>query len=147
MRVLLILVPLVLLVYCLIDCIQTDESLVRNLPKMAWILIIIFVSVVGPIAWLVAGRPAREQRRNVAWPSGATSGFPEYERPRIKGPDDDPDFLRSMRKADDNHEAMLRKWEEDLRKREEGLRDEGGENDPQKENGQKENGQKDDEQK
>lgn len=124
LRYLPFLVELALLVYCLIDCIQTDSSLVRNLPKPAWVLLIVIVPVVGGIAWLVAGRPERAQRgHRVPWPSTATAGYPEYERPRRTAPDDDPEFLASIRASDEKHERMLRDWEADLRAREERLGD------------------------
>jgi hypothetical protein len=125
-------VPLVLFVFALVDCIQTDESLVRNLPKAAWILLIVLVPLVGSIAWLAAGRPTADQRgqgrRQVAWPATATSGFPEYERPgqtgrRTFAPDDDPEFLRTLGAEQRRHEAMLGDWEQDLRRREAALRE------------------------
>lgn len=125
-RVLPALIQLALMVFCLIDCIQTDSILVRNLSKGWWILLIIFVPIVGPIAWLVAGRPQRQQS-SVPWPSTRTSGFPEYERPRRPAPDDDPEFLSSISKTDDEHERTLRQEEENLRKRESELRDKGDE--------------------
>ncbi|MGN6243032.1 MAG: PLDc N-terminal domain-containing protein [Motilibacteraceae bacterium] len=134
-------VPLVLFVFALVDCIQTDESLVRNLPKAAWVLLIVLVPLVGSIAWLAAGRPAAEQRnqgrRQVAWPATATSGFPEYERPgsgrsgyirAAVAPDDDPEFLRTLGAEQRRHEQMLGDWEQDLRRREAALRE--GETDP-----------------
>ncbi|MBB2923934.1 PLDc N-terminal domain-containing protein [Cellulomonas cellasea] len=124
MRYLPYLIELALLVYCLIDCIQTDSSLVRNLPKPLWVLLIVVVPIVGAIAWLVAGRPERSARsRHVPWPSTATAGFPEYERPRPVAPDDDPEFLASVRRSDEKHERMLRDWEADLRAREQQLGD------------------------
>jgi hypothetical protein len=122
---------LVLLVYCLIDCIQTDQSEVRNLGKGWWIVLIILFPLVGGIAWLVAGRPQRGgQRRSVPWPTTQTSGFPEYERPRPVAPDDDPEFLAQMRRSDAEQERLLKQWEDDLRRREERLRD-GNEDPPQ----------------
>jgi hypothetical protein len=78
----------------------------------------------GGIAWLVAGRPVR--RRQSGWRPGG--GFPEYDRPRAGrpvAPDDDPEFLAGLRKADDEHEEQLRNWEADLRRREEKLRQDG----------------------
>lgn len=124
MRYLPFLIELALLVYCLIDCIQTDSALVRNLPKPFWVLLIVILPIVGGIAWLVAGRPERSaQARQVAWPSTATAGFPEYERPRLTAPDDDPEFLASVRRSDEKHERMLRDWEADLRAREQQLGD------------------------
>ncbi|WP_028047735.1 PLD nuclease N-terminal domain-containing protein [Cellulomonas sp. URHE0023] len=117
---------LALLVYCLIECIQTDSLLVRNLPKTLWVFLIIVVPIVGSIAWLVAGRPESSTRgRAVAWPSTQTAGFPEYERPRNGSPDDDPEFLAGMRASDRKHEAMLAEWEQQLREREAKLQKNG----------------------
>ncbi|WP_019137825.1 PLD nuclease N-terminal domain-containing protein [Cellulomonas massiliensis] len=119
-----LLLELGLLVYCLIDCVQADPDRVRNLPKVVWVFLIVLVPIVGGIAWLVAGRPERAPSRAVPWPSTQTAGFPEYERPRRSGaPDDDPEFLASMRRSDDTHERMLRDWEDDLRRREDRLRE------------------------
>jgi hypothetical protein len=111
-----VLIELGLLVYCLIDAIQTPGEDTRNLPKGLWILIIVLLPIVGGIAWLVAGRPLR--------PTGParTPGFPEYERVRPLAPDDDPQFLASLRKVDAEHEETLGQWEADLRRREEELR-------------------------
>ncbi len=114
-------IELGLLVYALIDCVQTPDSDVRYLPRWAWILLIVLVAYVGPIAWLVAGRQRGGERRRVPWPSTQTAGFPEHERPP-RGPDDDPEFLAGIRESDSRHEQMLREWETQLREREERLR-------------------------
>jgi hypothetical protein len=102
-RTLPVLLSLALTVYCVIDAIQTDEIVMRNLSKLPWILIILFFPVIGPVAWLVAGRPERSarsgptqqqrwddhrRRRDGGRPGGRTSP------PR--GPDDDPDFLKDL---------------------------------------------------
>lgn len=120
-------VELALLAYCLIDCIQTDEGDIRNLPKGLWVILIIFLPIVGGVAWLVAGRPlTRGPRRPVPWPSTQTAGFPEYERPRRPvAPDDDPDFLLGLR-ADRERERRLDEWEAQLRMREAELGRTGG---------------------
>jgi hypothetical protein len=119
---LMFLVDMALVVIALIDCLSTDDYAVRNLPKVAWVFIILLFSPVGPIAWFVAGRPEKARTGTAGvWRPG--SGFPEYERPRTRrplGPDDDPDFLRSRSRVED--EELFRKWEEDLRRREDELR-------------------------
>jgi hypothetical protein len=118
-------IELALVVFCLIDCVQSNEHRIRNLPKWVWIVLIILLPMVGGVVWLVAGRPTRASAgREASWPTTKTAGFPEYERPRqrAKAPDDDPEFLRSLKKANTEHEDMLRKWEEDLKRREDEMR-------------------------
>lgn len=112
-----------LIVWCLIEAIQAPGGRIRNLPKWAWILLILFVPYVGPVAWLVAGRPAMSSAgRQVPWPSTQTAGFPEYERPRAVAPDDDPEFLARLAASDSTDRTLLAKWEADLREREAKMR-------------------------
>jgi hypothetical protein len=54
---LLSLVVLGLWIFCLVDVITTDESVCRNLPKMVWLILVVFLPLVGSLAWLLAGRP------------------------------------------------------------------------------------------
>lgn len=110
-----------LLVFCLIECIQTPQDEVRNLPKPGWIVLIIVIPFAGALAWLTAGRPQRGPWGS-ARPTGPGPGAPA-------GPDDDPEFLAKINQVDSEHEDMLKRWEEDLRRREERLRHEDGEND------------------
>jgi hypothetical protein len=123
-------VELALLVFCLIEAITTPADEVRNLDKTLWILLIIFVPLVGGIAWLVAGRP-QVRRSSTQWRMG--DGFAESSRPRpasgsgtsprsrSMSPDDDPAFLASIHVE---QEQTLKKWEDDLRAREARLREE-----------------------
>ncbi|MEU1683915.1 PLD nuclease N-terminal domain-containing protein [Micromonospora sp. NPDC005707] len=118
---LLFLAQLVLAVCALISCLSAEEGEIRALPRIAWVLIILFFPLVGSIAWFVAGREAGARRTRTAWPMG--NGFSEQHRPRQVAPDDDPEFLSSLaerKRADD--QERLRRWEEDLRRREEELR-------------------------
>jgi len=101
---------LILWVYCILDVIATDEMLARNMPKMIWLLIVIFVPTVGSIAWLALGRPERAGIR-----PGETSTRPAR---RVIGPEDSPEFM--LRAAQDVE--RLRLWEDDLRRREEDLK-------------------------
>ncbi|PVU84212.1 hypothetical protein DDP54_11525 [Cellulomonas sp. WB94] len=113
-----------LIVWCLIEAIQAPEGHIRNLPKWAWILLILFIPYVGPVAWLVAGRPSMTSAgRQVPWPSTQTAGFPEYERPRSVAPDDDPEFLARLAASDSSDRRLLAQWEADLREREAKLRE------------------------
>lgn len=94
-RALPFLVELILMIFCLVDAISAPEHRVRNLPKWAWILLILIVPLAGGIAWLVAGRPTSTPQQSWAPP-----GFPEYDRPgraAASNPDDDAEFLRKVR--------------------------------------------------
>lgn len=44
-------------VWCVVEAIFADGHRLRRLPKAAWILLILFLPLVGSIAWLLAGRP------------------------------------------------------------------------------------------
>ena len=107
------LLVLALWIFCVIDVITTNEWDVRNLPKTAWLLIVLFLPTVGSIAWLVAGRP-RAARTTAAPPSHPSrSRFPEYDRPGHRvaaSPDDDEEFLRRCReRAEEQRRAAREK--------------------------------------
>lgn len=124
-RILLPLIELGLLVYCLIDLLQTDSMLVRGLSKGWWVVLIIVLPLVGGIAWLVAGRPERAPGRAVPWRSTATAGYPEYERPteaRQAQDQIDSRLREEQANVDREHEDALRQWEASLRQREQQLR-------------------------
>ncbi|MFE9172450.1 PLD nuclease N-terminal domain-containing protein [Streptomyces kebangsaanensis] len=117
LRVLMFLVPLALVIFAFIDCLNTPEDEVKHLPKIAWVFIILLFWVVGPIVWLVAGK-----NRQLAV-GGRTS--PEWQRggrARYVAPDDNPEFLKSLAEENEKDEQLLKNWEADLRRREEELR-------------------------
>jgi hypothetical protein len=92
------LVLLVLWVYCVIDVITTDESRMRNLPKLTWLLIVLILPDIGSVLWLIGGRPQGPAR---SLPYKGNTGIPaEYDRPGrtpAQNPDDDVEFLHSLR--------------------------------------------------
>jgi hypothetical protein len=108
------LATLILWIYCVFDVIAADDSLVRNLPKTLWLVIVIFVPTLGSIAWLTLGRP-----QNVGWTPGST----DYRAPRRPiGPEDAPDWSTRTSAKDGETARRLDEWEAELRKREEDLR-------------------------
>jgi phospholipase D-like protein len=86
-------VVLILWIYCCIDCIQTDEPEVRNLPKPAWLLLVVLFPPLGSLAWLVAGRPVLQPGARA--PTGGRQ--PRRASGRATAPDDDPEFLATLR--------------------------------------------------
>ncbi|WP_369248377.1 PLD nuclease N-terminal domain-containing protein [Streptomyces sp. R41] len=119
LRYLPFLLVLALWIYAFIDCLNTPEEEVRGLPKVVWVIIILLFGevLVGPIAWLVAGR----NRRGPA--GGSTpSEWHRNHRTQYVAPDDNPEFLNSLKAENRKDEALLKDWEADLRRREEELR-------------------------
>jgi hypothetical protein len=101
---------LVLWIFCILDVISTDEVLVRNLPKLFWLFIVIFLPEVGSIAWLLLGRSV-----GAGFQLGSQVGVHKPQK-RAIGPEDSPDFLASIERK------RLQSWEQELRRREEELR-------------------------
>lgn len=81
-------IALAFTLYCLFDALRSSESDIRALPRIAWIVLVLLVPVLGSVAWLVAGRP-----RGTRPPGGSGRRRPQ---PPVVGPDDDPDFLRGI---------------------------------------------------
>ena len=88
------LISLVLSVYALFSCIQTRDEDVPYLPKLVWVLLIVFVPFVGPIVWLLMARSSGGARRDSPMRPATTPGRPV-------APDDDPDFLASLERFRD----------------------------------------------
>ncbi len=106
-------------VYCVIEVILARDDEVRNLPKVGWLLLVLFFPLAGGIAWFVAGRPDRRPARPSPYEREAAA-FPEYDRPgRAAGvtPESDEEFLRRVR---ERAEAQRRAAAEEKRRREGG---------------------------
>ena len=92
LKVLLYATPLILAVYAMVDLVQTKDEDVQGLPKLVWVLLIVLVWVVGPLAWLLAGSRSRTLPGLLPRLDGPR---PEPGR-RTTAPDDDPEFLRGL---------------------------------------------------
>ncbi len=102
------LVELVLLVYCVLNVITTPEHEVRNLPKLAWLVLVVVLPLAGGIAWLVAGRPVGPVQPR---PGGRAipSAYDRPGRATAASPDDDAAFLAGLRsRADAQREAAAK---------------------------------------
>ncbi|MHC3473263.1 PLD nuclease N-terminal domain-containing protein [Streptomyces sp. 7R007] len=83
LRYLPFLLVLALWIYAFVDCLNTPEDEVRGMQKVMWVIVILLFGevLVGPVAWLVAGKRRQPRQRWVA-------------------PDDNPEFLKSLRPDD-----------------------------------------------
>lgn len=92
-------VLVIITVYALVDCSLLPRERVRGLPRWAWVLVILFVPVIGPVLWLLVGRGRR------------SAGIRRTSR--TSAPDDDPDFLKNLgrRMSEEEH---IRKLEQEL---------------------------------
>lgn len=89
-------------VFCLIDAIGTSQP--RNLPKWAWIVMILLFPFLGSIAWFAAGRPKPVPP--------ARSAFAEYDRPgrmSASDPAKDEEFLRQVRARAEEQRARAKR--------------------------------------
>lgn len=112
---------LVLDIYCVIDCLQSDEGQIRNLPKIAWLLLILLFTPIGAIAWLAAGRPLGYARPASAY-ERQVPHYPEYDRPgraAATSPELDEEFLKQVRARAEKQRRELEE-EQRRRRREEG---------------------------
>ena len=94
-----VIVVVVLSVYTLVDCAMLDRARIRGLPRWAWLLVILFVPVIGPLLWLVIGRGRRGASNR-----GVRRSF---------APDDDPEFLRRLGEEATQQER-IRRMEQEL---------------------------------
>jgi hypothetical protein len=109
--------------WAIFDVISTDDAMVRNLPKFMWLMLVIFLSDVGAIAWLLLGRPEHAGFR----PGDTTP------RHRFVAPEDGPRWAVEDARRDHYaqldeeldrrlEEKRLREWDAELRRREDELR-------------------------
>jgi len=66
---------LVVWIWALIDAIQVpDDSMYRSGTKLVWVLVIVFLQVIGAIVYLAIGRPAKGTAAPMA--NGGPVGLP-----------------------------------------------------------------------
>jgi hypothetical protein len=94
-------IAIALTIFSIVDIILIDERRVRGLPKFLWVAIVL-LPFIGAILWLTIGRSRGEN-------GGGTRGG---ER-RTVAPDDDPNFLRNLRR-DEEADERIRKLEQEL---------------------------------
>ena len=91
------LVIVALSIYAAIDSLMTDKSRTRGLPKWLWVIVILFLPVIGALLWFTLGKDKRGRK----------------SAPRQTAPDDDPEFLRRLG-TDKEQEERIRRLEQEL---------------------------------
>ena len=86
-------------IYAVADCAFFDRTRIRGLRRGWWIVVILFVPIIGPLLWFIIGRG----RANRVGPS----------RGGAIAPDDDADFLRRLR-TDAEQDERIRRLEQEL---------------------------------
>ncbi|GAB16592.1 hypothetical protein GOEFS_008_00010 [Gordonia effusa NBRC 100432] len=108
---------LLILVIALIDIISADESQIRGLPKVGWVIVVIILPLAGALVWLAVGRPAGgEPRRQGRF----ASEFPEYDRPGRYIPADpeaDREFLEGLRARAEEQRRIAREQKREQERR------------------------------
>ena len=88
-----------LTLYTFLDAVRTPAHEARTLPKWLWILVTLFFPMVGPIMWLILGRPKAQPTAQPA--AGAPRpGFGQRRStpaPSVSSPDDDEEYLRWLK--------------------------------------------------
>lgn len=96
-RVVLPLLALGLLIYALLDIAGAEKKDLGGLPKWFWVVIVVFLPVLGPLLWIVTRASRRRAAQSYgSGPSWGSTGRPGRGARRPSGPvapDDDPDFL------------------------------------------------------
>lgn len=84
-----------LTLYTLLDAVRTPAHEARTLPKWLWVLVTLLFPVVGPLMWLILGRPKAQPAAGAPRPGfGQRRGTPA---PSVSSPDDDEEYLRWLK--------------------------------------------------
>ena len=82
-------------VFSIVDCAVQPATRHRGVPKGVWIAIVILIPVIGGILWFTLGRRRADEQETRAY-----------------APDDDPAFLRSINKKE--QDARIAELEAEL---------------------------------
>jgi hypothetical protein len=110
-------------IWCLFDCISTEASQHRNLPKIAWVIIVVLLGALGGLAWVLLGRPqgtrTRGWRPDIVNPRPPASARPPRRSIRPPAPAPEPPRPEITDRRSAELDRQLEAWErEQARKRE-----------------------------
>ncbi|HEU0256851.1 MAG TPA: PLD nuclease N-terminal domain-containing protein [Microbacteriaceae bacterium] len=64
------LLPLIIMVVALVDLITRPDADVRHMPKLVWLLIVVFMPLIGGVLWFTMGRRYGQARPAASHPAG-----------------------------------------------------------------------------
>jgi hypothetical protein len=117
-------------VFCFVDVARANEAAVPWIPRWGWIVAVLVFPLAASVTWIVATRKQREKLRGVAAPEAATGEVSGQVSEAVRRArachfgslEDDAALLAQLWDVNEEHEHTLRRWEEDLARREEALR-------------------------
>jgi hypothetical protein len=104
-------------IYCLFEVIASEASAVRNLPKMAWLLIVVLLGPIGALAWIFLGRPRADDGGPRRTSGAATISGTLRRAGRREVDEDDPAAVEARMEA---RERLMKQWADEERKRSSG---------------------------
>ena len=106
-------VLLALMIFAIVDAITTDNWRIRFMPKVAWVLLIVFLPIIGSVLWFVLGK-----ERQVVESLGGLGSFGDPRRNEpVQRPSRTEDELAAIEREIEFHEkqAEIRRLEERLK--------------------------------
>ena len=104
---------LLLMIGALIDIITKDDSQVKHLPKVFWIILVIILPLIGSIVWFLVGH--EYQQREVR------ASAPKAQRTEFRGPvvrDTEAELAALEREIEESEKAdRIRRLENELNER------------------------------
>jgi hypothetical protein len=124
-----------LAVFAFVDVLRSAESAVPWVPRWGWAIAILVFPLLGAVVWLAATHRHRVRLRSrtpadadpaAAQPAGvaqaAADAAQRARAGRLGSLEEDAALLAQLWDVNDEHERTLARWEEDLCRREEALR-------------------------
>jgi hypothetical protein len=113
MQILISLALIALTIFVLVDIITSDEWRIRNLPKVAWVIVVILLPLIGSVLWFAVGRAYDQPVETLSF------GVPrrQEEMPSHSVDDDDVDAAVEREIAFHENEARIRRLEAEIRAR------------------------------
>ena len=119
-----------LAVFCFVDVLRSPEAAVPWMPRWGWIVAVLIFPLAGAVAWLAAGHQRRlrvragaqapeQDERSLAQ---AAEAVRRARSCHFGSLEEDAALLAQLWDVNDEHERTLQRWEEDLSRREQALR-------------------------